>query len=160
MHLYLLNYCYCDLTVEGSDSLNVVCTHNGDTGSSHYCETILSLLEWGRPHFCGHRKIYTSFATLEALRIAQKYDLFEAFGGWNGSVCMAFRDTLGWFTASRWMVVDGGAFCVACAIQDCDAGHMHVLENQCCFADCLYNPVNMKEVLVCCDGSTTVCKHQ
>ena len=36
------------------------------------------------------------------------------------------------------MVVDGGAFC---AVQDCDAGHMHVLENQCCFADCLYNPV-------------------
>ena len=39
--------------------------------------------------------------------------------------------------------VDGGAFCVAFAIRDCDTGHMHVLEDQCSFADCLYNPTDI-----------------
>ena len=101
--------------------------------------------------------LFTLSESVQALKIAQKYDLVmnhmyrhlhknHAFstqypGGCNGSFQHVWlSDTLGRFTVTQ---VDGGAFCVAFAIRDCDTGHMDVLEDQCSFADYLYNPTDL-----------------
>ena len=88
--------------------------------------------------------------SVHALKIVQKYDLVtnhmyrnHAFSQHNTLVVVMvlwLSEILGWFTVTQ---VDGGAFCVAFAIRNCDTGHMHVLEDQCSFADCLYNPTDI-----------------